>query len=102
MTDKDKEMVEDLFRLVNSQKKLIDTLYKALKDKPKQEVIYKDNSGLRLKYEALKKEHLELEEAYNIMTFSRDDYREQLANVEIELMNMRFKVQNHYEKQGRV
>jgi ribosomal protein L29 len=36
------------------------------------------------------------------MTFSRDDYREQLANVEIELMNMRFKVQNHYEKQGRV
>jgi hypothetical protein len=95
MTDKDKELVEDQYKLIKSQSKLIDTLYKALKDKPK-EVIYKDNSGLRLKYEALKKEHLLLEKDSVKDKISLIKAEVRIDKMASEIVDLKFKVQNHY------
>jgi len=65
MEDKTKELIEDLYKLINSQRKLIDSYDKENKElrlkKNKTQIVVSDNSVPNIKYEALKKEFLKLE-----------------------------------------
>jgi lipopolysaccharide export LptBFGC system permease protein LptF len=100
--EQEKAIVNQQQRVIDSQNKFIDTLYKALKDKPKQEVVYKENDGLRLKYEALKQEYLFLQEVSIKANRDLVQAENKIRNMEQGISDIRFKVQNHYEKQGRV
>jgi hypothetical protein len=105
MNDKTKEMIEDLFLLVKSQEKLIETLYKVHREDSEtikelrntKDRVNTDNA-YKLKYEALKGQYKLLEEDRDYWKIECGNAIQEYNTLNRKIADTAFQLQNSYER----